>query len=64
MGQVKGQVDHATARRRHVGLAEEHAQQEALRQGGRREAQQEEEDDEGVAVVQHPTSLGCEVGVG
>jgi len=57
VGQVEGQVEHAAARRRQVGLAEEDAEQEALCQRGRREAQQEEEDQQGVAVVQHTPSL-------
>ena len=59
MGQVEGEVDDAAARRRQVGLVEEHAHQEALHDGGDGERQQEEEDEDGVAVTQHlPTLRG------
>lgn len=55
--QVKGEVDDAAAGGSQVGLVEEDAHEEALHDGGDGEGQQEEEDKDGVAVIQHLSSL-------
>lgn len=54
---VEGEVNDAAARRGQVGLVEEDAEEEALHDGGRGEGEEKEEEDDGVAVVQHPSSL-------
>lgn len=55
--EVKSEVNDATAGRRQVGLVEEDAEEEALRDGGHGEGEQEEKEDGTIAVVQHPSSL-------
>lgn len=55
--QVKGEVDDAAAGGSQVGLVEEDTHEEALHDGGHGEGQQEEEDKDGVAVIQHLSSL-------
>lgn len=57
VGQVEGEVDDATAGGCQVGLVEEHAHKETLHDGGDSEGQQEEEDNDGVAVIQHLSTL-------
>jgi len=55
--QVEGEVDDATAGRCQVCFVEEYTQQETLHDGGHCESQQEEEDKDGVAVIQHLSTL-------
>lgn len=57
MWQIEGEVDDAAAGGRHVGLVEEHTHQETLHDGGNGESQEEEEDEDGVAVIQHLSTL-------
>lgn len=51
--QIEGEVEYATASCCQVGLIEENAHEEALRDGRNSEGEQEEEEDDRVAVVQH-----------
>lgn len=55
--QIEGEVDDAAAGGCQVGLVEEHAHEETLHDGGHSESQQEKEDKDGVAVIQHLSSL-------
>lgn len=57
MWHIEGEVDDATAGGCQVGLVEEHTHQETLHDGGDGESQQEEEDEDGVAVIQHLSTL-------
>lgn len=57
MRQIEGEVDDAAAGGSQVGLVEEHAHEETLHDGGHSESQQEKEDEDGVAVIQHLSTL-------
>lgn len=54
---VEGEVDDAAACSCQVSLVEEHTHQKTLHDGGDGERQQEQEHQDGVAVVQHFSSL-------
>lgn len=57
MRQVQSEVNDATAGRRQIGLIKKHTHEEALHDGCCGESEQEEEEDDGIAVVQHFSSL-------
>lgn len=55
--QIEGEIDDATAGGCQVGFVEEYTHKKTLHDGGDSEGQQEEEDKEGVAVIQHFSTL-------
>ncbi len=57
MRQIEGEVDDAAAGSCQVGFVKEDTHQETLHDGGNSESQQEKEDKDGVAVIQHLSTL-------
>lgn len=60
MWQVESEVNDATAGRSQVSSVKKHTHEETLHDGRRGVREQEEEEDDGIAVVQHFSSL-CEL---
>lgn len=58
MREVESEVDDATASRSQVGFVEEHAHEKTLHDSGHGECEEEQKEDNGIAVIQHFSSLG------
>lgn len=57
MREVESEVDDATAGRSQVSFVKEDAHEEALHDSSHSERQEEKEEDDGIAVIEHLSSL-------